>query len=382
MLKSDIYKEIEENGSIDVKSECCDADIVVEWVDNSAERGYKLYTVCILETLEACTGDYSCETCNLDEYCERRLKAIFLEEEKLQQDQGIIEIGEKPFIGFNTIETVRQKVRQGYETEEATGNIKALDVEAELFCKRPSRTGLVFPEFNTSFHVVSADQINIPTEWPKGRATDFGFSNPYVDLWFAITPRDQIIFYQEFVKSGMTLDEIAEDLIAGRKHTRFLRTFADPAGATEIETLKRRGIVIDAVVSEIVEGLNFMHHLLRTRIDGNTPAFIVSSDCRIFISEMTKLSYPEKGDTEKPVKKDDHCVEAARRAIVAWRRGWLQPLDQILKEVRTGDNRNVRETSTDTAYRETKEATRGLKTGRRRRVDEERDTVRGSSYYR
>ena len=348
--------------------------LMSDWVDNANDRGYKLYITCILETLEACSGDYSCETCNLDQYCERRLKDIFREEEETQLEQGIIKPGEKPFVGFNTIETVQQKVRQGYEKEEATGNIKALDVEAELFCRRPSRTGLVFPEFNETFHVVSAQEINIPTEWPKARTTDFGWTAPYVELRFAITPRGQIIFYYEFVKSGMTLDEIAADLVAGRKHTKFLNTFGDPAGATEIATLRARGILIKEVVSEIIEGLNFMHTLLRQRIDGNLPAFIVSSDCRILISELTKLSYPEKGDIEKPIKKDDHCVEAARRGIVAWLRGWLQPLDEALKEVQTGDRHNVRETSTDTAYRENKEATRGLKTGRRRRSSEGRES--------
>jgi hypothetical protein len=352
------------------------------WVDNAEIRGYKLYISCILEAMESCL-DYRCDNCNIDEYCERRLQPICLEEYHRQLDIGIIQPNQQPYMGHNTVENIQRKVRQGYETDESTGTIRAIDVAAELFCRRPSRTGLVFPEFNDNFHIVPADQISIPTEWPKGCTTDFGFSAPYVELRFAVTPRDQIIFYYEFVQAGMTLDEIADDLKAGRKHTRFLRTFGDPAGATEIETLRRRGIPIEPVVSEIVEGLNFMHHLLRMRIDGNLPAFIISSDCRIFINEMRKLSYPEKGDSEKPVKKDDHCVEAARRAIVAWRRGWLQPLDQILKDVKTGGRGHVRETSTDTAYRETKTAARKLKTGRRKRIESGREsTLRTSDYLR
>ncbi len=354
--------------------------LMSDWVDNAQERGYKLYTSCILETLEAC-NDYRCDDCNLDEYCERRLKVIIAEEEDIQQEANLIEKGEKPLLGFNSIETIQQKVRQGYETDEKTGNIKAIDIEAELFNRRPSRTGLVFPRFDTNFHVVSAQEINIPTEWPKARTTDFGWTNPYVELRFAITPLDQIIFYYEFVKSGMTTPEIGNDLIAGRKHTKFLKTFGDPSGAEQIGTLRARGILIEPVVSEIIEGLDFMHHLLRMRIDGNKPAFIISSDCRILISEMTKLSYPEKGDVEKPVKKDDHCVEAARRGIVAWRRGLLQPLNEILKEVYIGDQGHGRETSTDTAYRETKQAVQRVKAGRRGRLDEGREPIRRSQDY-
>ncbi len=346
-----------------------------DWVDHAEIRGYKLYISCILETLEACTDDYDCEKCNLDQYCERRLKAITQEEEKIQIEAGIIKVGMKPHMGFNTIETVRQKVRQGYEKEEKTGHIRAVDVDAELFSKRPSRTGLVFPDFNENFHVVPAQEINIQTEWHKGRTTDFGHRAPFVDLYFAITPRDQIIFYYEFVRPGMTMPDIISHLAEGRKHTRFLKTFGDPAGATEIATIKQAGILIEPVVREIHEGITAINHLLRQNIDGK-PQFIISSACPVFIDEIKKLPYPENNMSEKPVKKDDHCVEAASRAVVAWMRGWLQPLDSILKDVKTGGQSRGRETSTDRAYRETKTAIRKVKRGRNQGLNEGRESIR------
>jgi hypothetical protein len=40
MLKSQVYKDYEKNGFIDVKSECCESDVIVEWINHSA------YIVC------------------------------------------------------------------------------------------------------------------------------------------------------------------------------------------------------------------------------------------------------------------------------------------------------------------------------------------------
>ena len=341
------------------------------WVDNAEIRGYELYISCILEAMESCL-DYRCDECNLDEYCGRRLKPVCEEEYSRQVELGVIEANQQPLMGHNSVENIQRKVRQGFETDETTGTVKPIDVAAELFCRRPSRTGLVFPNFRETFHVVPAQEIKIQTEWPKGSTTDFGWTDPFVELRFAITPRNQIIFYYEFVETGMTLDAIAAHLKSGMAHTKFRRRFGDPSGATEIDTLKKRGIPIEAVVSEIVEGLDYMHHLFSMNIDG-MPAVIISNECRILISELKSLSYPDKGDREKPVKKNDHCVEAARRGIVAWMRGLLQPLNNILKEVYTGGRHRGKETTPETEFFEIKAEVQSVKRGGRSRHSSERE---------
>jgi len=334
------------------------------WVDNAVLRGYGLYTFCVLETMEACTDDYSCDTCPVDEYCHGRLKLATKEAYKEQVDRGIICQGQKPLMGHNTIETIQRKVRQGYD-EDDTGLVRPIDIPAELFCRRPSRIGLVFKDFNINWHVVPEQEISIQTEWKKGRTLDFGHTAPFIDLYFAITPKDQIIFYEEFWQTGMDMNQIIAHLKEGRKHTAFLRTFADPAGATEIASIKNAGIPCNEVVSEIKEGLDYMWHLLRQDVDSE-PMFIISSACKNFIREMTKYKYPESGTSENPVKDDDHCVEAARRAIVAWRRGYLQSLNALLDGVKTGGKRDVTTTDTQRAFQESKQQARRVRRSRKR----------------
>jgi len=345
------------------------------WVDNAEIKGYKLYISCILEVLESCL-DYRCDNCNIDPYCERKLQPIAREEHKRQVSMGLILPSEHPKMGHNTVENIQRKIRQGYETDETTGQVKILDVAAELFCKRPSRTGLVFPDFNENFHIVPAQEIHIETGWKKARTTDFGFSAPFVDLYFAITPRDQIIFYYELVQAGMSMPDIIEHLKEGRRHTAFLMTFGDPAGATEIDTIRKAGIPIKPVVSEIQEGIMAISHLLRQNVDGK-PQFIISSACPVFISEIKKLSYPENGLSEKPIKKDDHCVEAARRGVVAWLRGQIESLNKLLEGVVVVKDKSHLNTGTDRTYDEVKKAAIGIRKGRSGR----RERPRGVSDY-
>ena len=350
--------------------------LMANWVDNSEMRGYKLYNYCVLETMEPCV-DYDCDTCNLEYRCQRRMKPVIEECYQEQLDQGLIVKGQKPMMGHNTVETIQRKVKQGYEEDE-TGLVRPIDVDAELFNMRPSRIGLVFKDFNLNWHVVSEQEISIQTEWKKGRTLDFGHTNPFVDLHFAITSKDQIIFYNEFWETGLDINQIIAHLKEDRKHTAFLRTFADPSGATEIDTIRNAGIPCDEVVSEIKEGLDYIWHLLRQDVEGE-PMFIISSRCKNMIREMTKYKYPESGISEKPVKDDDHCIEAARRAIVAWRRGYLQSLNALINGVKTGGGKDVATTEPDRAFRDAKKQIQRVRRNRKRN---EGDTVSGAYHKR
>jgi len=338
--------------------------LMAAWVDTAEKRGYKLYTSCVLETLESCE-DYSCSTCNLLEYCQGNLKAVIELARQEQLERGIIEQGQKVRLGFNTVEEIQRKVRQGYEEEEGTGHIKPIDVAAELFCQRPSRIGMVFPEFRDTFHVVPAQEIEISNRWKKGRTTDFGFTAPFVDLSFAITPIDQIIFYNEFVQPGMTMPDIITHLKEGSRQEVFLHTFADPAGATEIDTIKKAGLRCVGIGGEVQERLGYIRHLFRTDIDGE-PSIIISSACKNFIRELKGYRYPDTGLSEVPIKKDDHCIEAAGRGVKAWRDGLLQELSKMLEDVKMGGGRsNGRRNETDRAFEEAKKASRKTRSTRR-----------------
>ncbi|HEY6037805.1 MAG TPA: phage terminase large subunit [Kofleriaceae bacterium] len=67
--------------------------------------------------------------------------------------------------------------------------------------------GVIYEEWNESIHVI--DRYEIPWEWPRFWAVDFGFVNPTVIGMFAEKPNGQLVLYREVYHTRKTVDEIA-----------------------------------------------------------------------------------------------------------------------------------------------------------------------------
>lgn len=312
--------------------------LMSDWVDHAENRGFKLFCFCILEVMEGCY-DYSCSRCTLTEWCQGRMKLAMDEAERDQIQSEDIVPGQKAQMGFIPVSDVSRKVKQG-STEENTPagvQVQAIDVDADLFCKRPSRTGLVYKDFDELVHIVPAQEIHIDSSWPKFRSVDYGYTNPTAVGYYTITSSDQILKYNEYVRVGMTTPELGEYLIEDRKHTKYEATFADPSGANETAILSDMGIEInDKVDNSIETGLNAVRNQLRIRDDG-TPGFLMSSDCVYTKFEFGAYSYPKSGISEVPEKKNNHCLDELRYFIVCWQKGYAQSFASLLSGVQVVD---------------------------------------------
>ena len=59
--------------------------------------------------------------------------------------------------------------------------------------------GQAFPELNQDVHGIAP--IDIPNEWPRYRAFDWGYSTPFAVLWFAVDFDGRIFIYREWYGS-------------------------------------------------------------------------------------------------------------------------------------------------------------------------------------
>ena len=64
--------------------------------------------------------------------------------------------------------------------------------------------GAAFSEFNRKIHVV--EPFDIPSNWPRFRAADYGYSSYSGVLWFAVAPSEQLVVYRELYVSANTLE--------------------------------------------------------------------------------------------------------------------------------------------------------------------------------
>ena len=71
--------------------------------------------------------------------------------------------------------------------------------------------GAAFPEFSRVRHVV--DPVELPTNWPRIRAADYGYSSPSCVLWGAIDWDNNIWVYRELYGKGMTGEQLASRIM-------------------------------------------------------------------------------------------------------------------------------------------------------------------------
>lgn len=171
--------------------------------------------------------------------------------------------------------------------------------------------GLVYKEFNRDKHTFD--------EMPQKRlietivGVDFGFTNPAAVLTIKKDFDNTYYVVDEWYKTGKTDSQIAEycDSIDAQKF------FPDPENPGGIKELSDRGLNVIEVVKgkgSVERGIDRVRHLLRTN------KLKISKNCIALISELETYRYeekrPNKNEPEKPVKENDHALDALRYALV------------------------------------------------------------------
>jgi hypothetical protein len=293
--------------------------LMSNWVDHAQKRGYTLYKWCIFETMEGCY-DYECDTCQLEKWCQGRMKDVMEDAETDQIDRGLIAEGDRAIMGFNSVEDVIDKVVMAQRDEDtATGRtVRPMDIDAELFCMRPSREGLVYKDFDVGIHVIH--EMEIPKEWRRYRSFDFGVQNPFVCLFIALDPEDRVYIYDEIYVQGRTTVEMAPTVVS-YDHSRFEWSVADISGLEQRRDLMNSGIPTVAYQSAVTDGIQWVRNSLRIRADGK-PTLFVSDRCPNTIWEMVEgYRYPDNKVSDKPIKENDHACDCIKNFFVAYRKG-------------------------------------------------------------
>jgi len=72
--------------------------------------------------------------------------------------------------------------------------------------------GAAFPEFNRQIHTV--EPFDIPRNWVKFRACDYGYGSYSAVVWFAVSPDEQLVVYRELYVSKVLATDLADMVLA------------------------------------------------------------------------------------------------------------------------------------------------------------------------
>ena len=199
-------------------------------------------------------------------------------------------------------------------------------LDSRKYGKFSHGAGLVYPEFDTSVHVVPP--FEIPTEWQENISIDPGLNNPLSAHWYAVDWDGNIYVVAEHFAAGKDIDYHARCIkdISARigwktdSSGRFRALIDSAANQRTLASVKsvselfgEKGILVNPNVNkDVFAGICRVKEYLRR---GNgLPDIFIFDTCKNMISEFTGYCW---ADGDSPVKKDDHCMDELRYFVMS-----------------------------------------------------------------
>ena len=189
-------------------------------------------------------------------------------------------------------------------------------LQQEFYGKFVKFEGLVYLEFDEARHVLPVSRES-PT-WKPGMRTiktmdfkrfiygyDAGYTNPRVFLKIGVTPNDEYAIVREFYRRKCRLSDAIPEF--QKMYDGDGTCYADPSAKGEIAELNNKGIPTKKGDNDVRMGIQRVKELL------DLDLHYVSEDCQNTINEFHSYRWDEEKD--KPVKEDDHAMDADRYGV-------------------------------------------------------------------
>ena len=192
-------------------------------------------------------------------------------------------------------------------------------LESRKFGRFSEGGGLVYPEFSEK-NIVKIGSILLQKEkWVyNGISIDPGYTNPTAVLWFGIDGDENIFVIDEYKESGRSVEQLASIIREKSRENgvRVENVFIDSAATAmslgSPESVTRQfwdlGIPVNPEVDKnVFEGIQKVKGLFKSADD--VRKLYICENCVELIKELRGYFW---GDRNKPMKRNDHCVDALR----------------------------------------------------------------------
>jgi phage terminase large subunit-like protein len=229
-------------------------------------------------------------------------------------DLVIVDIEDNPHISK---EGVREAL-EGYSREE---------LEAHKSGRFVHFAGMIYDEFSRNFHVIPEQPIPAKTRVYVG--IDPGMRHMAAVVWCYLTPEDTLVVFDELALQGHTVAQVAEAIkLINLKHGKdgipltpdwyvidpSARNIVHQTGRSDQMEFTDHGIVTILGQNSVTAGIN----RVKERLQANR--LLVMANCQTLIDQFRKYRWAtptrtEDDAKEKPVKTDDHLLDALRYVV-------------------------------------------------------------------
>jgi len=184
--------------------------------------------------------------------------------------------------------------------------------------------GAAFPEFNRDIHVV--EPFDIPKSWRKFRAADYGYGSYSAVVWFAMTPKQQLLIYRELYVHKVLAIDLADMILEAERYegvqygvldSSLWHRRGDP-GPSLAEQMIRRGCrwrPSDRSKGSRVAGKNELHRRLQVDDFTGEPRLLIFNTCTNIISQIPNLPLDKRNPEDVDTNSEDHLYDAIRYGI-------------------------------------------------------------------
>lgn len=212
---------------------------------------------------------------------------------------------DNPYASTDVLEEARRELSDEAFSQEYLGEFR-------------KKEGLVYKEFDRDKHVATKDKWEKLQMIDTIAGIDFGFNNPSALVVIKKDFDNRYWIVAEWKKSRQTTVEVAEKCKNMESLWGISGFYPDPASPEHIEDIRRKGINVRESNKDIKKGVEKVAGLFKNN------RLFVDAECREIIAELETYSYPDrearrgmsdKNEAEKPVKENDHLLDALRYAL-------------------------------------------------------------------
>ena len=225
--------------------------------------------------------------------------------------------GPHPWTRISVPWTQCPRIRPEFIAEE-TQSLGERWVRQEYGCEFLSGSGLVYPDYEKALF---SEPIDKSKSRPPGNVLagklvggiDFGWRNPFAAIWGHLGTDGHLRIFGERVLAQTPLCDHSKAL------PRNAAWWADPAGRTEIEELRRAGHAVRPGINALDAGIALVTSRIRTgRLS------VVASTCPELVREFSLYRWPDEfapGQSSRriavaPIDADNHALAALRYLIM------------------------------------------------------------------
>ena len=193
--------------------------------------------------------------------------------------------------------------------------------------------GQAFNGWDQAKHV--CQPFEIAAHWPRWRAVDWGYSNPFCCLWLTMDPdTSRIYVYREAYATELT-DRQQARLIKSLTTTSVYRvTFADPAlwsrknvndvVVTTADEYAAEGVPLTRADNDRLSGKRKVDRLMQNLPDGE-PGLKIFANCFNLIRTLPVLPYDKANVEDVDTKAEDHAYDTLRYGLTKYNFSAVKP---------------------------------------------------------